>query len=1086
MKSIFITLCGLILSSAILLAGGGPCGSLAVDSIQVTDASCNGASDGEIVVYASGGTGPYTYSNGQGSTGAPLSVLQTFNSNVIANSGSSTGTYYSPASCSPGNYFAYSGSGGCTGGAAYYNGSGSGGYSGCFLRTPMADASGLTTVTMTFDITHSYNSGRPNDKITFSIWINNGYRNTSIVPVTVNGSAANELLFDQARSCETIEVVFDVSSATLVDKSDMLLYINSSCGYSNCNSYFVYIDNVEVLEGGGSSYQSTNTFSGLPAGNYDITIQDGNGCVLTYPGNPITVSEPNPLTVTMGNTPATAYGANDGKAWATVGGGTAPYTYAWSGGTPGVNADTVVGLSPGTVSVTVTDANGCTASGSTTITQPPCNLTITNVMAIDVNCNGSNDGSLIITPSGGIPPLQYSMNNGGSYQADSTFINLGPGLYNIRVRDANGCNIAYGSNPVSITEPPALVVVMDGVSPSTVGGNDGKVWATATGGTPASAGPAGYTYNWSGGVTTGAGDTLVNATAGTYSVTVTDANGCSVNGGSSFTLAPASCSVMVNASTSAISCAGNADGGLTIGVSGGQTPYQYSIDNGSTYQSTATYTNLGAGSYTVIAEDNTGCADTATVVLANPAALTVSGSITPVSVAGGNDGTIDATVGGGSSPYTYSWSNGATTEDLNNLTAGNYCVTVTDNNGCTVSDCFAVNQPGCNLSVSTALSDPNCFGGSDGTITITASQGVGPYQYSINSGSTFQAGNIFTGLPAGNYPVVVTDDNNCTASVLVQLNDPAAPNMSASTTNPSTNGGSDGAIDLTATGGTPPLIFNWSTGETTEDISGLAAGNYCVTVTDDNGCTISNCYTLTDPSNPCGSFSITNVQVTQPLCYGEGGRININISGGQNPVLFSIDSGNTFQNGISLFTGLPAGTYQVLVRDNASCQVVYGSNPVVIQSVPPLNPVISWVPGTGFFIDDDFDSYQWLFNGAPLGAAIDTSLVEAGPGTYAVEVTDANGCTDTSNVITVTGLDTNDLLTEVKLYPNPVQEQLNISSGQQHSLVVTVINLQGKSMMQTSLPLGSGQLDVAELAPGMYLIQLSHDDKTQVRKLIIE
>lgn len=868
MNKVLLTLCGLILSSAMLWAGG-PCGTLAVDSIRITDASCNGASDGEIVIFTSGGTGPITYSNGQGSTGAPINVLQPFNSNVIVNGISSLSNYYSPASCTPGNYFTYSSTGGCTDGAARYNGSGSGGFSGCYLRTPQADASGLTTVTMKFDISHSYNSGRPNDKITFSIWINNGYRSTTVVPVTVNGSTTNQLLFNQARTCEPVEVVFDISSATLADKSDMLLYINSSCGYSNCNSYNVYIDNIEVLEGGGSSYQSTNTFSGLPAGNYDITVQDGNGCVLTYPLNPVTVGEPAALTTAMSSAGISAYGANDGKAWVTVGGGTAPYTYTWSGGTPGVSNDTIVNLAAGSYTVTITDANGCTTTDNITLTSPPCNLTITAVSANAVSCNGGNDGSLGITASGGAGPLQYSINNGSTYQLGSSFGGLSPGLYNVRVLDANGCSVAYGSNPVSVTEPTAINIVMNGTSPTTIGGTDGRIWATVSGGTPSTAGPAGYVYNWSAGVPVAPfGDTIVSLSAGNYCVTVTDANGCTES--DCYVITQPSCNLSVSATPANPNCNGSSDGSIVITASQGSAPYQYSINNGATYRSTNTYNNLTAGSYIVIARDNAGCADTTTVVLNNPAVLGVTASTTPVSVAGGNDGAVNITVSNGVSPYTYIWSNGATTEDLSGLSSGNYCVTVTDDNGCTVSGCFAVNQPGCNLSISTSLSDPVCNAGSDGSITITVSQGVGPYQYSINNGSSFQASNIFTGLPAGNYPVLVTDANSCSASVLVQLTNPVGLNMNATPTNPSTNGGNNGSIDLTATGGNPPLVFNWSNGQNTEDISGLTAGNYCVTVTDVNGCSISNCYTLNDPSNPCGSFNITNVQVTQPLCYGDG------------------------------------------------------------------------------------------------------------------------------------------------------------------------------------------------------------------------
>lgn len=906
-----------LLSSAVLFAGGTPCASLGIDSVQVTDVSCNGGSDGEITVFVSGGTGPYTYSNGQASTGSSITVLQDFSSNVLYNSGNVTSSYYSPATCSPGNYFAYAASGGCSGGAANYNGSGSGGYSGCYLRTPMADASGLSAVTMSFDITHSYNSGRPNDKITFSIWINNGYRNTTVVPVTVNGTLSNQLAFDQARSCERVTVVFDISSATLTDKSDMLLYINSSCGYSNCNSYNVTIDNIEVLEGGGgSSFQASSNFTNLPADTYTVTVEDNAGCQATYT-LPVVVAEPAALSVALDGQTPTTVGGNDGKVWATPSGGATPYNYQWSQIT--VFTDTLSGVAAGSHCVTVTDDNGCTVSGCYTLTAPPCNLSVSNVTPTGVTCPGGADGSIVITAANAVGNVEYSIDGGANWSTSNTFSPLSAGVYNIVVRDDQGCTANGPGNNTIVTMPP--------------------VW---------------------------------------------------------------------NANT----------------------------------------------------------------------------SVTDPSTIGGSDGSVNLTVSGGTLPYTYEWSNAQTSQDISGLSQGSYSVTITDDRGCTTTATASVNNPGCSLSLSETHDGVTCNGLSDGSITVTPANGTGPYSYSIDGGNTTQASATFSGLTGGNYTVLAEDANQCTATVSVVLTEPNVLTAPTVVTPLSAPGAFDGAVDVTASGGTSPYAFLWSNGATTEDINNLDAGNYCVTVTDNNGCVVTSCKTVSYNNPACAGFAVTNATVQQPICPGDQGSITVSISGGQNPVLYSVDSGATFQNGVSLFNVAP-GTYHVLVRDNAGCEETFSGNPIVIVAPATLNPTITAVSG-GFAIIDTFVSYQWLRDGQPISGETDTLLLTPAVGDYAVEVTDSRGCKDTSNTLSIAVGIEEELLSKTKLYPNPVTDKLYVEGGGSEVISITITDLQGRTIISKELSNAKGSIDMSVVAKGMYLVQLQSGNASQVRKLLVD
>ncbi|WP_300564469.1 SprB repeat-containing protein, partial [Flavobacterium sp.] len=290
-------------------------------------------------------------------------------------------------------------------------------------------------------------------------------------------------------------------------------------------------------------------------------------------------------------------------------------------------------------------------------------------------------------------------------------------------------------------------------------------------------------------------------------------------------------------------------------------------------------------------------------------ALSGSRVVTNVSCFGGTNGAINLTPAGGTTPYTFNWGGGITTEDRTGLAAGTYSVTITDNNGCTATvSGITVTQPAAAVSGTTVVTNTSCFGGTNGAINLTPTGGTSPYTFNWGGGITTEDR---TGLAAGTYSVTITDNNGCTGTVSgITVTQPAAVSGTTVVTNTSCFGGTNGAINLTPTGGTGPYTFNWGGGITTEDRTGLAAGTYSVTITDNNGCTgtVSG-ITVTQPAAAVsGSTVVTNVS-----CFGgTNGTINLTPTGGTSPYTFNWGGGITTEDR----TGLAAGTYSVTITDN--------------------------------------------------------------------------------------------------------------------------------------------------------------------------
>jgi hypothetical protein len=700
---------------------------------------------------------------------------------------------------------------------------------------------------------------------------------------------------------------------------------------------------------------NTQNPNNLPAGTYTATVTDAATC-MAMPM--VVVGQPASLALSFNPvTNVKCYNDNTGSAVVQVTGGTAPYVYQWSNG---ASAPQNVGLSAGKYFVTVTDVKGCQKVASVDITQPSA-LT-TSVTQTNILCNGGSTGSATVTAAGGTAPYTYFWSNG---QTTSTATGLGVGVYTVIVRDAMWCQNTIS---VNITQPTALVVAPSKVDPACNGASTGSVTLNISGGT------APYTYTWSNGAST---QNLTNVPAGTYTVTVKDANGCTKTAVITLNQPTA---IVATVSSTNVKCNGDKNGTASVSVIGGVAPYTTQWSNNAT---TAAITGLSAGAYTVTVTDNKGCIKTASVTISEPAKLIATPTGSALICGGGNDGTVSVSVAGGSTPYKYKWSNGATSSSLSNLNAGNYTVTVTDASGCTAAATAVVSQPAA-IELTTIADNPKCYNGADGTAEVTATGGTSPYSYIWSNGATTSK---VTGLTVGTYTVTVSDAKGCFKFVDVVLTNPEQLKSVGTVTNIKCNGNKTGAISLNITGGVAPYTVNWSNGANGTSITGLPAAAYTAIITDSKGCTLTATYEVKQPAAIVLTVSPKNVK-----CNGEtNGSASIVINGGTAPysVLWSTGSSALGIN------GLAAGTYTVVVTDANACTekaTIEINEPTKLEASISANDEKCFGSKDGSAIAIVTGgtapyTYKWS-NGANTSAI--SSLI---PGSYSITVTDKNNCT---------------------------------------------------------------------------------------------
>ncbi|PLX04004.1 MAG: hypothetical protein C0594_09710 [Marinilabiliales bacterium] len=511
----------------------------------------------------------------------------------------------------------------------------------------------------------------------------------------------------------------------------------------------------------------------------------------------------------------------------------------------------------------------------------------------NVTCTGANDGYATVNAIGGDGNYTYEWSNA---ETDATISGLSAGTYTVTVTDGlDSTEVAT----VDIMESAALLEVsVTSTDATTIGGLEGTVDATVTGGTTP------YTFVWSNGAIT---EDLTLVGAGVYELTVTDAYGCEAT--ASATVSEPDCSAMTltfDGSTN-VTCNGGTDGAALITAAGGTEPYTYLWNNGETVEDAV---ELPAGYAVVIATDDIGCAVEDSVEITEPTEIAINGVITDVVTAA--DGEIDITVTGGTSPYTFNWSNGETTEDLTSLDPATYTVSVTDAAGCEASESFILVDPGCDLVASISTStNVSCNSLTDGSATADQTGGTAPYTYNWSNGETTA---IIGSLGAGTYTVTITDDTGtCSDIVSVDITEPTALDASATGSDLTCNGNTDGTVDLTVTGGITPYTFAWSNSETTEDLSGVAAGTYDVTVTDANTCEVIVTGTeVTEPSEIQANSTITDATD----CDATNGEAQMYIWGGTSPYTFAWSNGETTED----LASVAAGDYFLTITDANGCE----------------------------------------------------------------------------------------------------------------------------------------------------------------------
>jgi len=769
--------------------------------------------------------------------------------------------------------------------------------------------------------------------------------------------------------------------------------VNPTCGQSNGSASVTLAGgtapyNVTVTNGVNTPITQTVPFAGtapvtgLAAGSYTVTVVAANGCQATQTFTLSASGVPSISNIIVAD--ETCLGSNDGSLTsANVSGGTPNYTWAYAPSTnPGnstpIPTFPVSNLAPGNYNLTVTDASSCSASATFTITAGPNCCTLSATASLTQPTCAQSNGAIDVTatPTGAYTYLW----NDGNTSEDRT--GLAAGTYSVTVTQSVNCTFALS---VSLNSNSTLVASTTNPVHPTCAGNDGSLTVGVSGGTA----PYQVTIDTGGtpivltlpfAIT----QTLNNLPAGTVSVSVTDFQGCVATNSATLNAPANCCTFEVSATLTQPSC-GQSNGAIQLTASNGSGTYTYNWGNG---QTTSGVSNLAAGTYAVTITDPTfaNCfIDTFFVLNSNSSlAITLTNPSNPTCA--GNDGAITVGLSGGTAPYLVTVDTGGTpftinvpfaiSQTLNGLNAVVINVSVVDDQGCISNASATLTAPTncCNLQTSATAVDGSC-GQNNASITVTITNaGTAPYSYSLNGGAG-QSSNVFSNLSDGNYTIVTTDFNGCTATSTATIQ-PSSNNLSLvlSATDITCFGANNGTITATPNGGVGNIVYNWSGNLTGSTISGLAAGTYSVTATDANSCSGTSAASINEPV-----ALVLNLGADIEEC--EGVVVTLQAQAG-----FTVYAWSSGQNTASI-APITSGIYVLTVTDANGCTASDAVN-VSFVSVPTIE------------LGDDIETYQGLT--VPLSPVINPSSVT---GTYnwqpAVNLT----CSACSNPV-ATAIDT--------------------------------------------------------------------------------
>jgi len=858
-----------------------------IDSVSVTEASCNPGCDATAIINMTPGT----------------SAAITYSTNGIAYQGANN-----YGSLCANNYTAYiQDANGCTDTLAF----------------------GITTATTpTIDnisLTPTLCIGDSNAAATVLASGGNGVLTYSLNPTGQSNTTGNFIgLYAtnyivsvvDAHGCQVDSNFTILTAPSLV--WDVITVTDALCfGDSNGTITVTTSGGIGTILYGVSPIASTNTsglFSSL-AGNvtYTILATDANGCSInttTFVAEPIAVGD---STVQVTN--VTCAGANDGSFSLQGTGGTPAYSYNVMPGNLNNNTGSFANLSGNTYTVTITDANNCSHTTTITIVEPT-SVFIDSTSITDVSCNGLSDGELFVSASGGVGNFNFNLMPSNLINATGIYNGLIANTYTVTATDGNGCTV---STSLTVNEP--LPIVIDSLSITNVSCNglsDGAITVVSSGGN------GGNTYLLNpGNVASGSG-TFVNLAANIYTMTLTDSLGCSVSIVDSVT---EPLPVTASFTTDSVSCFGGSDGQIQMSTAGGTQPYSLTITPGATTNNTGLFTVLTAGSYTVNILDGSGCPLTVDSIMVNQPAQILLTSVNTVDVTcfGDSTGEISVAAAGGTGNITFSLSPNMGTQspsgNFTGLAAMAYIVTATDAKNCSATTSVTIDQnPEIQL-VSFNYTEPICHGDSSGSLSFTAVGGVGTLTYSFD-GSPFNKDTAYNNLPAGDYPLSIQDVLGCQVDTNLILTEPDPVGVGSVSITPTTCADSeDGIIEIQAIGGRPFYTYYRRPGisfNRTGRLPKLGVGYYTITIRDSSGCEYDTVFTITSNPNPIQ----TQITKTDLPCqgYGNEGRARVVVQGGVPPYAY-LWSSTPAQNQAEAI-GLRFGYYSVEVIDGDGCKVV--------------------------------------------------------------------------------------------------------------------------------------------------------------------
>jgi gliding motility-associated-like protein len=871
---------------------------------------------------------------------------------------------------------------------------------------------------------------------------------------------------------------------------------------------------------------TTQNAPNLGSGTYQVIVSDINGCTANLV---VSLGQPDPITLSTALTPVTCFANCNGVISAAATGGTGILNYLWGNGSIGQSLNN---LCAGTYALSVVDENGCSENIQLYLQEPA--PIYANLIPFNATCSGQTNGRIEIYATGGVPPLVYSINGGNSWTSTNILTNLAPGTYTVTIKDNNNCTASQNttinapsaiSAVVTLIQEPlchgdsnalAIVNVFGGIAPFNFAWNDGYLTTSPsranlyTGvhsvtvtdanactaiasvsvqapnplianiqtdtvyqciGTPAqlqvfgSGGVGQYIYTWQGGETDAYIQRIFSSSQ-LYQVSLTDLNGCS-SSDSVYVVVLSNPNINIGTDTSI--CAGQA---ITIINLLDQAQYTYQWSNGASTDSINVVLLNNTTISATATDSHTGCStsDNINILISNDLVINIDTIIKP-SCFGYSDGIVNLSVSGGNGNYTYSWTNGAITQDLTGLSAGLYIVQVNDSNGCSTNIAANVGQA-TPLNLSTTTLPPSCPGTCDGEITAFASGGTGNLSYTWNNGSTSAT---ISSICAATYTLTITDQNNCTATTTSILSQPTPPNF-VYEVNPTSCAGNDGTIiisnsnpsstyTITSTQGTvagniisnlsPGLVnitvtqangcsfvtpititdscictislgyeimpitcfdaadavvtlfssggnntvlygINQQSPSTNNIFSGLDAGNYIFTAIDSNGCSASQSVTVLEPQ---ALFAYVNP--IELNCFNDTtGVIEVFAVGGSNPYSYSINNGSSWTSN-NVFDSLIAGTYTIIVKDVLGCQISLNTSinePAQIANALIVdNPTCTANDGSITFISTGgVTPYTYSLNGITQANPTYNNLYG---GTYYYTITDSRGCTLSGNII---------------------------------------------------------------------------------------